>query len=408
MKKIILGLSILFSGAIATAQVITDTVSLGAGYANQAWYSLNTGDKLVASKAEWDIAFDCSSFGYSILTNSANGVTLWNYSSADTSGWATVDTTGISAWEKRYNGDTSWEDGAFSRYGSANQFDVGWGIYSTLTHFIVGDSIQIIKLANGAYKKISIQGLVSGAFRFKYANLDGSDEQQVSLSKSTYSGKNFAYYSLQNNTALNREPASANWDLLFTNYIAFIPSAYTVSGVLLNNNTTAAKVGGVGDKETFNDWQSATFVTAINTIGYDWKSFTGGQYVFKDSLVYLVKTKVGDVWKLIFRGFGGSANGNFIFTKERIYKSTTGLNQVENSLTVVVYPNPIVSGNDVNVLLPETGLAQITITDLSGRVHTTTQVMGSAAVSTTQLAAGVYIMQITQNGKVAHQKLIIQ
>lgn len=289
MKKIILASICAFSILVSKAQIIIDTVSIGTSYANQKWYSLQNDEQGVVPKNNWDIAFDCSGYGSSILINSAIGTALWNYPNADTAGWNTIDTSGISTWTKRFNSDTSWALGAFSRYRSSNPYDVDWGIYSSITHFVTGDSLYIIKLSSGIYKKLWVQQLAGGAFTFKYADLNGSGLQNVSFFKSPYAGKNFGYYSLQNNSAVDREPLSADWDLLFTQYTAFIPSPYSVSGVLSNKGVKVAEVNNVANTSTYDDWSTQTYLTPINEIGYDWKAFSGSGWTIEDSLVYFKK-----------------------------------------------------------------------------------------------------------------------
>ena len=247
MKKVLLACIALWQiNSTSKAQATTDTVSLGTGYTNQLWYSLPNNEQGTAPKNNWDLMFDVSGFGSSIHINSITGTQLWRYTAADTSGWPTLDTAGIDGWTPLYNSDTSWIFGAFDKgMVFSNPNDLGWGVYNSITHIVTGDSLYVIKLASGAYKKLWIQSLASGNYNFKYANIDGSSQQSGTIVKSAYSGKNFAYFSLQSNMALDREPASANWDLLFTQYTAFIPSPYTVAGVLLNVGVTAAQANGI-------------------------------------------------------------------------------------------------------------------------------------------------------------------
>lgn len=400
----------------AKAQVITDTVSVGAGYANQIWYSLENDNQGTSPKNNWDLAFDVSSFGSSIMINSATGTTLWCYPNSDKSGWATLDTAGIKTWATQWNTDTSWTNGALARYvAPGNPFDLGWGIYSTITHFVTGDSIYVIKLASGTYKKLWVQQLAGGIYTFQYADLDGNNLQNASVDKASYSGKNLAYYSLQNNTALDREPLSANWDLTFTQYTTFLPTPYTVTGVLSNKGVRVAKVDTAGNPTTYNNWNIHNFKTAINEIGYDWKTFTG-VWAIKDSLLYFVKTRSGDVWKIIFTEFGGSSNGNFIFTKEQLNVATgiTDATAISNA-SLSVYPNPS-NGGDITILYDfENTLssASLAISDLSGKIIYSEQLTKTPGfyahnINTNRLSPGLYIVCVELGGNRLQQKLIIQ
>ncbi|MBE2290673.1 MAG: T9SS type A sorting domain-containing protein [Chitinophagaceae bacterium] len=414
MKKAALAV---LSIALATgthAQVITDTVSTGATYANQVWYSLENDDQGTAAKNNWDLAFDASGFGSTILINSITGTTLWKYPNADTSGWATVDTTGISTWSARWNSDTSWSEGAMGRYADpSNPSDLDWGLYNMTTHIVTGDSLYIIKLANGDFKKLWVQSLTGSVYTFKYANIDGSGLQNATLNKTTYSGKNFGYYSLQSNAAVDREPASANWDLLFSQYTALIPGPYTVTGLLANKGVEIAKFTALADKTTFTAYGTGTFVTPINTIGYDWKTFTGTGYSIKDSTVYFVKTVSGDIWKMIYTGFGGSATGNHIFTKEKLYTETgIAIGNGQKTISIALYPNPA-NGQDVYVLYSADGAVSVTVSDISGRTVFASNIAAQQGlqqlrIPTQSLLSGIYIVSVATGEARAQQRLVIR
>lgn len=419
MKKTILFLCALIAMAETKAQVITDTVQTGASYANQVWYSLSTDEQGAAPKNNWDVAFSVSGFGSTILINSVSGIVLWNYPKADATGYGSVDTNGLSTWVPRYNADTSWAMGAMGRYADpANPSDLDWGVYNVTTHIVTGDSLYIIKLAGGAYKKLLIENLSSGVYNFKYANLDGTDAHTASINKSAYSGKNFVYYSLLTNATTDREPLSANWDLLFTQYTTFLPSAYTVTGILANDGVQIAKCTDVPDKTTFTDHATATFVTPINTIGYNWKTFTGSTYSVKDSLVFFVRPVNGDIWKLILTGFSGSATGSFMFSKEKIYTYVPTMVMpgiYDNAgVSMAVYPNPS-AGKQVSVIysvaansLPAT----ISVTDLAGKVVLNETLTAATGLQIYQLPlaaliSGMYIVRVCAGNSTVQQQLII-
>ena len=406
MKKLFTPLLALLLGSGAMAQT-ADTVSLGATYANDVYYSLTNDVQGSSPKNNWDIAFDASGFGSAIYINSATGTTLWKYPSGDISAWETADTTGISGWTAFYNSAGSWAQGAFDAgIDPTNQFDLGWGVYSMITHTVAGDSLYIIKLANGSYRKIKIDNLAGGAYNFTYANLNGTNEQTASVAKSSYTGKNFGYYSLQNNAAVDREPVSANWDLVFGQYTAFIPIPYTVTGVRLNAGATAVKVSDVADVAGFNDWQSQTFSNDITTIGYDWKAFTGA-WVIEDSLLYFVKTKTGNVWKLVFSGFTGSGTGSSIFTKQFI--TTTSANDLlANAKAIRMYPNPS-NGEAVHISMNDVAKAEVRVMDMTGKiVAEQTAQAEEVRLETAGLKSGMYLVSVVADGQKSVQKLVIR
>lgn len=418
MKKQLLSGIIALCAFNADAQVVADTVSLGASYANQVWYSLENDEQGSSAKNNWDLAFATGGFGSSILINSAGGTRLWNYPNADISGWSTVDTTGLYAWETRWNADTSWELGAMGRYADpSNAMDLDWGIYNMTTHVVTGDSIYIIKAVDGSYKKLMIENLTSGTYNFKYADLDGSNEQTKTLVKTDYTGKNFGYFSLSSGAGLNREPASADWDLTFTQYSAFIPSAYTVTGVLSNAGVLVAKCEGLADKTTFIDYASASFHSEINTIGYDWKSFNGTAYDVQDSTVFFVEPANGDIWKVIFTGFSGSTTGSFMFTKEKLFTNTSSVaGSTPLNASMTLYPNPATSGSvQIVYSFPiAVSVAHLTVTDMNGRVVFADLLNGEQGklhqytLSSEGLTSGVYMISVAAGNYIQHQKFIKQ
>lgn len=413
-KTILLSIASLFLTIGAKAQMVLDTVSTGPGYANHTWYSLQTGSTVSASKTSWDIAFATSAIGMgsSIRVNAVIGTRLWVYPNDDTSGWATLDTAGIDGWPEFYNSDTSWLEGAFedgTNY--ADWTDLGWGVYNMSTHFITGDSLFVIKLTDNSYRKIWIQTLASGTYNFKFSNLDNTGGISHSLSKSTYGGKNFGYYSLRTNTESNPEPANVNWDLLFTQYPTLFPGMghYNVTGVLQNHGTEAVKAYPINNPATYDDYSAHEFSTEFNILGYNWKTYTGGTYVIEDSTVYFVKTRSEDIWKVVFTGFGGSANGDFYFKKEKI--SSTGINDMENKPFMNVYPNPC--STNACLVVDATGENnRVEIYNITGSMVYNTYI-NAAGLTQIQLPVetlekGNYIVRFSNNKGSNTSKLIVQ
>lgn len=420
-KTILLSIGAFILCTNTKAQIVTDTVSTGAGYINDVWYSLENDELGAATSDNWDIAFSTTGqSSTSILINSEYGVELWSYPHSNISGWATVDSAGIESWSPLYNSATSWDGGAFNTTADATDpFDVGWGNYNMATHAVTGDSIYIIKLTDGTYKKLWIESLVGSTFSFKYADLDGLNEVSATLDKTNYSNKLFGYYSIVNGVELDREPSAANsWDLVFKKQTAFIPTPYAVTSVLTNDGVEVASIDSV-NASTYIDWSSQTFSSEINTIGGDWKSFnmTTYQYEIDDSLVYFVKDLPGDVWKLVFTGFGGSANGNYIFTKEKI--SLAGLSEQNENYSIntfKVYPNPASTSSTVTLVynaktqiklgsikVYNTLGKQVLSSTLSNNVGLNTQ-----ALSTATLKSGLYFVVLETENQRLQQKLIVQ
>ncbi|PWH86720.1 T9SS type A sorting domain-containing protein [Brumimicrobium oceani] len=417
MKKYLLFASLLFTGSqFINAQSISETVSVGAGYVNDTWYSLENGVQGSNPTANWDLTFDLSGFGTSIRANNGNGVMIYPYPNGDINDWATVDTSGLSTWTPNYNDETTWFYGALDKNINSNDpFDVGWGVYDMNTHIISGDSIFIVKLMDNSYRKLRIDQMASGAFDFTFAHLDGTNEVQASVAKADYADKLFGYYSLQNETAVDHEPVTLeNWDLFFGRYTGFIPTPYNLTGIIAGPNTEVVQIDGVADVANYNDWGAETFSNDISTIGADWKEFMFStmSYEVTDDVVYFVKTQAGDVWKLIPTGFGGSSDGNFEFTKEKI----SALSVDENGMAkaeVMVYPNP--ATNNVSFILNnmEANATTVQILNMEGQIMYEQVLTGKSDFDVKNIPvhafrSGVYIVNVNSGEQQFNQKLIIK
>lgn len=390
----VLGVAFLTLGVAAFGQVVFDTLSLGAGYSEQVWYSMQNGAIHSQPRANWHIAFESGTFGTGIRLNSAAGTLAWAYP-GDTSAWATFDTTGMATWAALYDSDTAWATGAFNRY--QDGFDIGWGIYNPITHNIIGDSLFLLQLPNGDYRKFWVKSLIGGAYQIRYASLDNSVDHTHAIAKAPYTTKNFGYFDLISGTELDREPASTDWDLTFTSYTGFVPVPYTVTGALQNVGVSVAEAYPIADPMTENNFQAYPFSSWINTIGYDWKSFAG-MWTLQDSLAYFVQTNQGAVWRLVFTGFGGSSNGQIILGKELL--AATALDESSVAPSLLVYPNPAV--DQVQVLLPE-AMQEPTewlLVDAMGRIAARQHWTGGrlARLSLSNIPSGFYSVQLMGDG----------
>ncbi|MEZ4798503.1 MAG: T9SS type A sorting domain-containing protein [Flavobacteriales bacterium] len=398
LRFILIGV-IALSNVTAYSQAVNDIVSQGAGYANQVWYSLTNDEQGSAPKAEWDIAFSISSFSSSIHINPANGNIVKVYPDGTINDWDNVDATNFETWAEVNNSATDWELGAFDQNNSGSGLDFGWGVYNPVTHFVTGDSLYIVQTGEGTLKKIKLINLtLAGVYNFEIADINGDNHYTVAVNKADYAGKQFGYYSIANNELLDRDPVSATWDLTFMQYTEFVPVAYTVAGVLSNPNVEVLQVDGV-NTDTFEDW-SGEYSTEKNVIGYDWKSFNGAGYDITADRVYFIRDQEGNIWKLVFTGFGGSATGDYEFTKELI--STASVEDLSSTSILQVYPNPttdvlnIVTDNKNNIN------NQLIISDINGRVVmqenlVAIQGLQNNTLNVSNLSQGLYFLTISNS-----------
>lgn len=413
MKKL---LTILVASTLTAglcAQVTADSASMHAGYSNQTWYSLENGVQGTQPKNNWDIAFQTTGRGFGIHINSVAGAEIYLHPETDTSLFANLDTVGFSSFVQYFNSDTSWDVGAFTGPATpGDDFDLGWGIYNMNFHRVIGDRMFIFKTVGGEMKKIFVKGLEGGSYIMRVANLDNSDDQDIPVAKSAFTGKTLGYYSFETNSIIDREPAAASWDLVFGQYTAFIPTPYTVTGVRQNEGVDAVKVYPV-DPETYSDFGPHGFSAHRNIIGYNWKSYDldAGEWVMEDSTVFFVKARNGAVWRMVFTGWGGAANGTSYFTKELI--SEVGINTVTEPTGFAIYPNPVTNGN-VNLVfdLASDKKMNISLLDLSGKVLRQFSVNAGAGLQTQTvnvdgLEEGMYFISLDNGMARSTQKLIV-
>jgi len=396
---------------------VYDVVSAGAGYTNQSFYSLQNGEVSNVSNTDWDLAFQISGFQASILVNGKNNVRLFR-SGIDVNGWSNItanDTVGaLNPANELLNQDTSWWSGAFNITNDvSNPFDLGWGVYDFATHAVTGDSLYFIKLSTGVVKKLWMQSLSNSTYYFAYADIDGSNEVNTSLYKQNFIGKNFGYFSFATGMTIDREPNKYSWDLTFAQYMSTTPITYKVTGVLSNDSVTALKVYPV-DVTTASPWGGGSFSKYINTIGYEWKSFdfNSNTWAIEDSVVYFVNDRPGNLWKVVFTGFGGSASGNFEFYKEQI--SSTGVAENGGKPALLnIYPNP--SNGVFNLVCyidKYTANNSASLIDINGKAVKSFDLSSLIGLSQTTLevrgiAAGVYSLQLIVDGTTSTKRIVI-
>ena len=380
------------------------SIEMGPQYANEVFYSLTNGEVKSSPRNIWDIAFYTNAFSAGIITNGGAGVELYTYPNAAADGWNSFDTTGMSGWTKMYNDASEWENGAFNRNQKGHP-DYGWGVYSMTSHDVIGDSLYLIKTPDGIYRKLNIIRKYSTLNRYeiRFSLLDGTQDQTVTLEVNPQNDRAFMAYSFINGI-VDREPAAASWDILFTRYIASVQNTpYPVVGVLLNPNVTAAR--SEKTDPAFTDWSNLDFETGSDVIGYNWKSLNGSQYVIEDSLLFFVKAQQGGVYKLVFDSFAGSSTG--ITTFNTTLLSPLGLNNPE-VVKVFVYPNP--ATDQLNLVLQGPSFSGKTgLYDLSGRLLRNWELdrTGSMKLDVSEINPGTYILQTNNNGTVTTNKVIL-
>lgn len=418
-----------FSAALAVSAVSaqsTDSIQTGGSYANDVFYSFKNGVVKETVNNDWQLAFGVGMFNVGVRANTTTGtsgdssVIIYQMPGTDTTKWAAFDTTGFTAWDKLNNSDENWEEGALNQ-GSASTYDYGWGLYDNTTHQVLGHRLYLAAVKSGSttiYKKLWIVNKISGAWKVRFANIDGSDLKELTLASAPYNTKNFVYVSLISGNIVDREPAKTEWDFVLTRYAAWQPEAsvyYASVGILTNAGVTTSEVRNIPENTT-SITDTVTFSSNISTIGADWKQLNNATFKFEavDSLSYFVKLKNGEIWKLVFKSFASgsspSGTGRAVFTKSKIM--TLGLNSASSSIqTFALYPNP--TNGIVNAIFDVTNEnSTISVMDISGKTLINQNIVGkgfqNTAIDLSVLSKGIYFVRIANGANISVQKVIVQ
>ena len=394
-----------------------DSVFIGAGYANDVYYSLKNGVVKSVSRNDWDLAFQVEAFEAGLRVNEMKGFELY-LSNINIDNWEAVhapDTAGkLIPANRLYNSDTSWCYGAFNATKvREDDTDYGWGEYDMNTHRLLPNKIFFLKFPDKTVRKARVIGLTNGFknFQVEIALLEGDKPPVLILDfvRDEYKTKNFGYYTFEDGQFKDLEPKNTDWDLVFTRYNTDTRGQkYPVVGVLTNSIFTrangtwkgvrTAEVRGVPvSNESFD---TREFSNMINLIGFDWKDFSLDQnrWIITDSLVYFLQDVEGSYWKLVMTGFTGTSNGGHYFYKKLLRPA--GRNDVTINSALGIYPNPTENSNNTVYINVEPSSKAMTahIYDLAGKEISVNELQDQT-LSVGHLSAGTYLIRLTEAGE---------
>lgn len=412
MKKILLSALLLVNISIY-AQTTQQTVTMGANYVNNAYYKLDTQTETHFAKDSWDLAFyRKSNYVPAIRINDAKSLKIFEASNS-IANWNTISVANEASWTELYNSDSVWAEGAFDN-GSATY---GFGEYEMQTHKVVGSIIFVIKEGTSTFRKIKINEFFGG-YTFTYSNWDGTAwgaDIVKTISNTTNTDKVFNYFSFATNDQIAYEPAETNWDLMFTKYTTPIAYGdtfmmYNVTGVLSSPNVKVAKTTSATVSEE-------DLSENINTIGSDWKTFTGGAYTVDSATNYFVKYNNSEtMYKINFTSFSGSSTGITTFNSENV-TGALSVEEVAPGVSFDVYPNPTKSDKIINVIfditLQNSEKNTISIYNMNGSVVYKTEVSNENGFYNQQidlgnLSSGIYMLEFRSGSNKEVKKVILK
>lgn len=418
MKKVLCAISffcVTWSSAVANDNV--KTVSMKPGYSDQVYISLSEGIVKSNPIADWDMAFEIKNISSSILINEGKGAELYYIPNSSESTFAeTLKSADLGTWERVINSPTDWSSGAFNRGFDYNTGNFGWGEYNMGSHTVLGNSVFVVKFLDNTMKKVFISALAAGKYLFKYANLDGTDEVSTELNKVEFSGRNFGYYSFTAKKSVDNEPESSAWDIVFGKYVDYTKDmsgntvSYVVAGIRSNFMTPVAKIENGASQTTVPTEEQ--FTTAINAIGYTWKTFTGTAWSIDKTSAYFVRSQKNRIFKIVFQDFGGSSTGTTTYTQDEIITSSINDNTGNAIGAFALYPNVASNSENVNIVLGnENGdKMMITVQNTLGDIVYTQQLenaQGLHSLTMPSLASGMYLVTVGNENFSSTQKLMI-
>jgi hypothetical protein len=143
-------------------------------------------------------------------------------------------------------------------------------------------------------------------------------------------------------------------------------------------------------------------------IGYDWKSYDMdlGEYVLADDRCYFVTATNGNIYRLIFTGYGGSATGDIDMSIVLEVESENSIHELTSNFNI--YPNPSIGGI-LNVAKDFNNSVEMIIYNAAGQI-VVSEVLNSniTSLNTSDLQAGFYSVVLRSNTVFVQKSLIIK
>lgn len=418
----------LFVALVTTFTNAQFQITTGAGYQSQTFYTLaNDGVKTIKN-TDWDLAFTVyEKQDGGIFINEAAGSSMGQalpsialYKTAAKNFQEVILESNINLKDDRlYNDEKgkSWAYGAFNETRDkvkASPFDYGWGVYNTGNKVVEGKLVYAIKTRDGKFRKIEIQNLTGVVYQVRHANLDGSDEKTFTVDKSKFAGKTLAYYSFATNTTSDIEPA--NFDLWFTRYVSLVTQGtttaqYNVTGILSGRGVKVARAAGIDPEKVKYDDFKGNVSSQLDTIGSDWKTIdiTINQWKVPTDRAYFVINKAGDIYKIVFIDFEGSATGTATLEKTKI--GNVNVNDISSDIRYKVFPTVVQDEVNIAFDLATNETFDLSIIDMNGRIVLnkkieTTSGFQVITLDASNLLSGTYITRLASKNGIATSKIV--
>lgn len=293
--------------------VVTAVIPMTMYYTNQVYYNLEeTSISKISDRSIFDLNFECIDTSLVVRLNTANFCMA-----ARTEYIEFEDVTDTVGLDWRFDGSTGTVDSLaiynwFSIEGEDTTFSQNvWVINRGINP--LGVQLGLIKVKFTEYR--------NGNFYFTYTDMNNTDVIDAFASKD----EDYLYtqYSFGTNEAIQIEPATAEWDLIFTQYTTMLFTnegdayPYLVTGVLQQYDvvSTAMDTSLIFEDITISDTALLDFQSNYDKIGYDWKELVGDvntgdvSYQVRLNYNYIIKNRNSRYYKLRFVNFYNPTTG---------------------------------------------------------------------------------------------------
>lgn len=274
--------------------VETVVIEIGFPYLNQVYYDCET-NKIISinTKYDWDLSFECTSTGFHVLLNNATGMLAANKGNVS---FSSVNSIAGVTW--------LWDNP------NGNLDSTAIGNWVGLNNVYIVDRQYDDNGNHRGYKKIQLQTVDIDSYTFKYANLDGSNENTYTIYKNN--SRSFIHFNFDNGgQTLLLEPEKNSWDILFTNHHhkfdnLTLPFVLTQALTNKHNGVVVAEDNNSNFSNiTLQDTVKYTFTNYWNEIGHDWKirNSADNSFTIEEKKSYILKTTQGLFYKIRFIDF---------------------------------------------------------------------------------------------------------
>ncbi len=173
---------------------------------------------------------------------------------------------------------------------------------------------------------------------------------------------------------------------------------------------TWSNVLGIPSAASMAALTGGTTTTPLVPTATQWKQTT-----ISSALMTAVANKPSVKFRFYYRSDATAGSSNNIYIDEINLSGTVGLNELEHSLGLTIYPNPTNTSSTVDFTISGNETIKISVSDIVGRLveeYTTPTINGKNVSYTVNkngsLAKGVYIVNIDVNNQRISKKLIIE